>query len=97
MLTGLVNRRAYQRQMKRLFTIEASSINIGALLMLDLDNLKMINDKFGHEYGDLYIQKAADMFRRLSPEGTIISRISGDEFNLFLYGYDSRTELREKD
>ena len=95
-LTGLVNRRAYQRQMKRLFTIEASSINIGALLMLDLDNLKMINDKFGHEYGDLYIQKAADMFRRLSPEGTIISRISGDEFNLFLYGYDSRTELREK-
>lgn len=95
-LTGLINRRAYQRQMKRLFTVEASSIQIGALLMLDLDNLKMINDEFGHEYGDIYIQKAADTFRRLSPEGTIISRISGDEFNLFLYGYDSRRELREK-
>ena len=95
-LTGLVNRRAYQRQMKRLFTIGASGIKIGALLMLDLDNLKMINDEFGHEYGDLYIQRAADTFRRLAPEGTMISRISGDEFNLFLYGYDSRTELREK-
>ena len=95
-LTGLINRRAYQRQMKRLFTIEAASIKIGELLMLDLDNLKMVNDKYGHEYGDIYIQKAADLFRSLSPEGTIISRISGDEFNLFLYGYESRLELHER-
>lgn len=94
-LTGLQNRRAYQRQMKRLFTIDATSIKVGALMMLDLDNLKSINDEFGHEYGDLYIQQAARAFRKLAPEGTVIARISGDEFNMFLHGYDSKAELQK--
>lgn len=53
--------------------------------MLDLDNLKYINDNYGHEIGDNYISKAAETFVTSTPENTIISRISGDEFLFLLW------------
>lgn len=79
-LTGLLNRRAFIRIMNSLFENEINKIKIAALLMLDLDNLKYINDNYGHEIGDNYISKAAETFVNSTPENTIISRISGDEF-----------------
>ena len=87
-LTGLLNRRAFIRIMNSLFENEINKIKIAALLMLDLDNLKYINDNYGHEIGDNYISKAAETFVNSTPENTIISRISGDEFFVFFYGYD---------
>lgn len=92
-LTGLVNRRAFQRQMKRLFSIEMEHLKIAALVMMDLDNLKSINDKYGHDCGDSYIKATADIFARYSPKNTIVSRTSGDEFYLFYYGYNSKDEI----
>ena len=64
--------------------------------MMDLDNLKYINDTFGHDYGDQYIRAAANALRIGSPENAVISRMSGDEFYLFLYGYDSEDQARER-
>ena len=64
-LTGLLNRRAFIRIMNSLFENEINKIKIAALLMLDLDNLKYINDNYGHEIGDNYISKAAETFRDL--------------------------------
>lgn len=87
-LTGLLNRRAFIRKMNELFDNHRGKIKAAALLMLDLDNLKYINDNYGHENGDNYIAEAAQSFVNGTPQGTIISRISGDEFYIFFYGYD---------
>ena len=78
-----------------LFENEINKIKIAALLMLDLDNLKYINDNYGHEIGDNYISKAAETFVNSTPENTIISRISGDEFFVFFYGYDDENVIKQ--
>lgn len=93
-LTGLLNRRAFWREMNTLFNSKQDEIKIAAFLMVDLDNLKYINDTYGHESGDTYILKATEAFVKYSPEKTLISRISGDEFHLFFYGYDNEEEVR---
>lgn len=62
--------------------------------MIDMDNLKYTNDNFGHDFGDRYIHEAGRGFAEYVPEGTLCSRISGDEFNLLFYGYDSKEEIR---
>lgn len=94
-LTGLLNRRAFIRIMNNLFENEKDKIKIAALLMLDLDNLKYINDNYGHEIGDNYIAKAAETFVNSTPRNTIISRISGDEFFVFFYGYKDEDVIKE--
>ncbi|NBK96428.1 MAG: sensor domain-containing phosphodiesterase [Erysipelotrichia bacterium] len=93
-LTGLLNRRAFWNEMNELFQNKRSSLKKAAFLMIDLDNLKYINDHYGHDSGDTYILKATNAFVKYTPERTLISRISGDEFNLFFYGYDSEEEIR---
>lgn len=95
-LTNLINRRAFQRKMKRLFTIDSSQLQIAALVMLDLDNLKSINDKYGHDCGDAYIKGASEIFKKYCPSQTIVSRTSGDEFYLFYYGYRYKEEINEQ-
>ncbi|MFR7590120.1 MAG: EAL domain-containing protein [Longibaculum sp.] len=92
-LTDLINRRAFQRQMKRLFSIYPHLLKTAALVMMDLDNLKAINDKYGHDCGDAYIKASAETFRDYSPEKTIVSRTSGDEFYLFYYGYETKEQI----
>lgn len=96
LLTGLKNRRAFQRIMHQFFARGEEFLKKAALVMIDLDNLKEINDKYGHDYGDKYIQAAADSFRKHTPPNTMIARISGDEFYLFFYGYDSEKEIELK-
>lgn len=94
-LTNLYNRRAFLRKMESLFENQRELIKTGAYVMLDLDNLKDINDTYGHKYGDEYIRRAADILRRSFPKNAIFARISGDEFNVFLYGYDHKKQIEE--
>jgi diguanylate cyclase (GGDEF)-like protein len=94
-LTNLYNRRAFRRRMQELFR-EKEKLQQGAFLMFDLDNLKYINDTHGHEYGDKYIRKAANVFPECLPEQSVYARISGDEFNVFIYGCPTREALQEK-
>ena len=63
--------------------------------MWDLDNLKYVNDSYGHDFGDDYLKCAAEAFREFGEYGGIVSRLSGDEFNTFLYGYDSKEDIRQ--
>jgi diguanylate cyclase (GGDEF)-like protein len=95
MLTGLYTRRAFRREAERLVA-DKDVMKQGALLMIDLDNLKNTNDRFGHNTGDMYIKTAADCFAKNTPDNTVISRISGDEFMLLFYGYDEEEEILEK-
>lgn len=95
LLTGLINGRAFKSEIKRLFDLGPHKLKIGALVMMDLDNLKVINDAHGHDCGDMYIKQAAETFSKHTPENALLARISGDEFNMFLYGYDSKEEIRD--
>ena len=62
--------------------------------MMDLDNLKQINDTYGHDWGDQYIRQTGQCFAANTPANTICSRLSGDEFLIFFYGYQDQNQLR---
>lgn len=92
-LTNLLNRRAFHAAMKQAFS-HSEALKTAAFMMWDLDNLKYINDTYGHDYGDEYIRSMANILKRFIPyNNAIVSRISGDEFYVFLYGYDNRDSV----
>ena len=64
--------------------------------MWDLDNLKYINDTYGHDEGDRYIVLFASCLKRLEKEGAIVSRYSGDEFVTLIYGSGGKEEIRHR-
>lgn len=99
-LTGLYNRRGFltlavqQLKMANRFSGEV------CLLYIDLDNLKLINDKFGHKEGDAALIETATILRKTFRESDIIARIGGDEFSVLAVGTtdscdDLATRLQE--
>ena len=91
--TGLLNRRAYLNILDELFS-KPDKLKTAAIIMTDLDNLKYVNDTYGHDFGDDYIRGAANVLNEFSDYGGIVSRLSGDEFNVFLYGFDTKDDIR---
>lgn len=92
-LTGLLNRRAFRAMVECLLE-EPENLGVSALMMMDLDNLKYINDTYGHDFGDKYICLAASALTRGTPAQTIVARMAGDEFYAFFHGYNSKGEIR---
>lgn len=93
-LTKLYGRQGFRREAEELFA-QPEVMKHAALLMIDLDNLKTTNDRFGHNFGDLYIQTAARCFQENTPEGTLCARMGGDEFQILFYGFEDRETIRE--
>ena len=94
-LTGLYNRQAFNRVCTELFAAP-ERMGVAALMMMDLDNLKHINDTYGHDWGDQYIRRTGQCLRDNTPAGTVCARLSGDEFLVLFHGYCSRDAVREK-
>ena len=95
LLTNILNRRAFETRMDEMFREGRDGLApVSALVMLDMDNLKAINDAYGHDCGDLYIRAFAGGLHYLCGERCLAARRSGDEFYLFYYGYQSRDEIR---
>lgn len=92
-LTGIYNRNAFRNKVTQM--IENNPDKVGVMIFADLDNLKYINDTFGHECGDKLIKGAADMLSSFEKYDAIVSRISGDEFAIYMHGLDSKKEYRE--
>ena len=92
-LTDLYNRRAFHRICAEFFC-SPEKLGHAALLMFDLDNLKQINDTFGHDWGDEYIRRTGECFAKNAPARTVCARISGDEFSALFYGYNDQDTLR---
>lgn len=91
--TDIYNRRAFYRRVDELFA-QPEKLGTAAFMMMDLDNLKFVNDTFGHEYGDRYIKAAADALKTLAPKNGIVARLSGDEFIAFIYGGGNKDDIR---
>jgi diguanylate cyclase len=84
-LTGLPNRRRLVAELDQL------SKSAGALLLLDLDNFKPVNDEYGHEFGNLVLQQVAQRFSRSLPTGAVLARLGGDEFGVIIEGSYEQT------
>ena len=86
-LTGLPNRRRLVAE------LESFSQAEGALLLLDLNEFKPVNDQHGHEVGDLILQQVAQRFSRSLPTGAVLARLGGDEFGVLVTGnYETTLE-----
>ncbi len=90
-LTGLRCQTAFKARAAKI--LEKYGDKIGAMVFIDLDNLKYINDNFGHEFGDKLIIDASKIFKNLEQYKAITCRYSGDEFAIFFWGYDKKEEL----
>ncbi len=93
-LTGLYNRRGLELKLSGLFQ-QPESLGKSAFVMMDADNLKMINDTYGHEMGDVYLKKISELVLGLQMDNSVFARLGGDEFVLFLYRYESEEALLE--
>ena len=83
-LTGLINRRFFMERLREVLSSPGRERQPAALLYLDLDDFKPINDRLGHEAGDLVLQVVAGRIRHLLREGDMAARLGGDEFALLL-------------
>lgn len=93
-LTGLYNRGGLENFLASCFH-KPEEFCESALVMIDADNLKTINDTYGHEEGDAYLKQLADLLGKFAPGHSIAARLGGDEFVLFLYQYQTKAELSD--
>ena len=82
-LTALYNRRALDLRAPRLLA-QVSPTQPGALLMIDIDNFKGVNDLHGHTAGDRLLIALSEMIRAVVPQGALAARLGGDEFVILL-------------
>ena len=92
LLTGLYNRRGIEYRLSTLFKAP-EKLGYAAFIMVDADGLKGINDNYGHEMGDLYLKRIADVLGSFALGNGVAARQGGDEFILFLYDYNTEEEL----
>lgn len=79
-LTGLLNRRGFDRHLV--------AGERGSIIFVDLDRFKRVNDRLGHDAGDLVLSSAADLLRAVLRQGELVARFGGEEFVVFLPGTD---------
>lgn len=84
-LTGLLNRRAFSEQLQESLRVSIDDTETRvALLLIDLDGFKEVNDKLGHDKGDQLLVKIAERLRQAVREQDVLCRIGGDEFGVIL-------------
>ncbi|MCX9157489.1 sensor domain-containing diguanylate cyclase [Niveibacterium sp. 24ML] len=89
-VTGLANRRAYDQQLERRHA-QGSPF---AVLFVDLDGFKAVNDNFGHDTGDALLKVVAQRLQRALRQGDLVARLGGDEFALLASTSDGAGEAR---
>jgi diguanylate cyclase (GGDEF)-like protein len=95
LLTGLYNRRGMELEIEKIMKAH-EAIGHCAMVVVDADSLKTINDTYGHENGDAYLCRLAETLDNAGLRKSLTARHGGDEFVLFLYGYEAK-EILEHD
>jgi len=94
-LTNIPNRRVYTRRVKENIATAKRNEQPLSLLMVDIDHFKYLNDKYGHDYGDVTLQKLAESIQKSLPRKTdLVARFGGEEFVILLPATDATTALK---
>lgn len=93
-LTGLANRNKFEHSINEMITLAKRDKNIVALLALDLDKFKPVNDEYGHAAGDLILKAVANNLLLIFRETDLVARLGGDEFSVVLYAPDSIESIK---
>jgi len=94
-LTGLPNRRSFLDRLDELLSSSISADHHHAVIFVDLDRFKLVNDSFGHLVGDQLLIQMSDRLLRAVPDSIIIARLSGDEFVVLVEEADDRGRLEQ--
>lgn len=95
-LTGLPNRAMFMDAFKRTLHRMERNEGVTSLLFIDLDHFKTVNDRLGHETGDLLLQQVALRIQESVRDGDLVARLGGDEFVVMVEGQDDVQRLAEK-
>lgn len=93
-LTGLPNRRLFEQQLVKAIADQQQDGQSAAVLFLDIDRFKLVNDSQGHDVGDLLLRSVADRLSDAVKHAGIVARLGGDEFSVLLTGGISRVEAQ---
>ena len=94
-LTGIANRNKFEHGINEMVTLAKRDEKLVALLALDLDNFKPINDEYGHAAGDLILKAVANNLLLIFRETDLVARLGGDEFSVVLYAPDSLESIKK--
>ncbi|MGG5741018.1 putative bifunctional diguanylate cyclase/phosphodiesterase [Bacillus cereus group sp. IBL03679] len=93
-LTELANRRSFHQQLEQAIARAKISKRPFAVMFLDLDRFKVINDTLGHRVGDLLLIAVAKRLERISTQNMKLARLAGDEFTILIENYNKRTDVK---
>lgn len=96
MMTGLLNRRGFFLNAERSLKVARRQQVSSALLFIDIDGLKGVNDAFGHDVGDELIRDVASVLKTAFRDADVVARIGGDEFAVFTIDTPAPDALRER-
>lgn len=94
-LTGLPNRALLLDRIEHVLALTARTKKLVALLYVDLDDFKEVNDIYGHHIGDRLLQMVGALLRRCVRQGDTVTRLGGDEFVILLEGLQSAQEAAQ--
>ncbi len=93
-LTGLLNRRSFRSRLDRYVSFSARYGGQGAVMIIDIDGLKEVNDRLGHQPGDNLIRNVAEILRERVRTTDLVARLSGDEFAVLMPQTDTGGALQ---
>jgi diguanylate cyclase (GGDEF)-like protein len=93
-LTGLLNRRRFRAELDQYVSFSARYGGLGAVMIIDIDGLKEVNDRLGHQLGDNLIRAVSAVLRERVRATDIVARLSGDEFAVLMPQADTAGALQ---
>lgn len=94
-LTGVYNRAIFEREVER-YILRDNTVDGGALVILDLDDFKSINDRYGHAKGDEALKTLTGILKMTFRHGDLVGRLGGDEFLVFIKNVEIREILNRR-
>lgn len=96
-LTGLANRRFFEAELEGAIDDFKTIQQTSALLYIDLDNFKLINDTYGHVVGDAVLQKITGQIKECTDEKDLVARLGGDECAVLIRNSDEQSAMHKAD